>query len=82
MIYFVALPFTPVEGGGLAPGQAVECPHAAAAIRRADAMARDEANAGAVAFSRNGTPDLGEFEDAVILKTFGEVPDDFGFASS
>jgi hypothetical protein len=32
--------------------------------------------AGAVAFSRQGSPDLGEFEDAVILKTFGEVPDD------
>jgi hypothetical protein len=82
MIYYVALPFTPVEGGCVAPGQAVECPHAAAAIRRADAMSRDEANAGAVAFSRNGSPDLGEFEDAVILKTFGEVPDDFGCASS
>jgi hypothetical protein len=22
-------------------------------------------------------PDLGEFEEAVILKTFGDVPDDF-----
>jgi hypothetical protein len=64
MIYYVAFPFTPVEGGGLAPGQAVECPHAAAAIRRAEAMSRDEANAGAVAFSRSGSPDVGEFEDA------------------
>jgi hypothetical protein len=26
MIYYVALPFTPEEGGGLAPGQAIECP--------------------------------------------------------
>jgi hypothetical protein len=82
MIYYVALPFVSVEGGGLAPGQAVECPHAAAAIRRAEALSRDEANAGAVAFSRNGSPDLGEFDDAVILKTFGEVPDDFGCAST
>jgi hypothetical protein len=82
MIYYVALPFTLVEGGGLAPGQAVECPHAAAAIRRAEAMSRDEANVGAVAFSRSGSPDVGEFEDAVILKTFGEVPDDFTCAST
>jgi hypothetical protein len=82
MIYYVALPFTPVEGGGLAPGQAVECPHAAAAIRRAEVMSRDETNAGAVAFSRSGSPDVGEFEDAVILKTFGDVPDDFGCAST
>ena len=40
-------------------------------------MSRNEANAGAVAFSRRGSPDLGEFDDAVILKTFGDVPDDF-----
>jgi hypothetical protein len=43
--------------------------------------AAKEANAGAVAFWRQGTPDLGEFDDAVILKTFGEVPDDFRFGS-
>jgi hypothetical protein len=77
MIYYVALPFAPVDGGGLAPGQAVECPSGAAAIRRAQAMSRDEANAGAVAFSRSGDPNLGDFEDAVILKSFGQVPDDF-----
>jgi hypothetical protein len=59
MIYYVALPFTPEEGGGLAPGQAVECPSGAAAIRRAEAIARHEANAGAVAFSRSGDPNLG-----------------------
>ena len=76
MMYFVALPFTQIEGG-LAPGQAVECPNGAAAIRRAQAMSDDEANAGAVAFSRSGDPNLGDFEDAVILKSFGQVPDDF-----
>jgi hypothetical protein len=47
------------------------------AIRRADTMSRDDANAGAVAFSRHGSPDLGEFEDAVIFKTFCDVPEDF-----
>ena len=57
MIYYVALPFVRVDGG-LAPGEAIECPHAAAAIRRADG--------GAVAFSRQGSPEIGEFEDAVI----------------
>jgi hypothetical protein len=76
MIYYVALPFTATEGG-LAPGQAVECPSGAAAIRRAEALSANQANAGAVAFSRSGDPNLGEFDDAVILKTFGEVPDDF-----
>jgi hypothetical protein len=76
MIYYVALPFVPVEGG-LAPGEAVECPNGPAAIRRAEAMAFNKAHAGAVAFARSGDPNLGEFEDAVILKTFGQVPDDF-----
>jgi hypothetical protein len=80
MLYYVALPFTPVEEGGLAPGQAVECPNGGVAIRRAEVMARDAANAGAVAFSRKGDPNIGEFDDAVVLKAFGEVPDDFGHA--
>lgn len=76
MIYYVALPFTRVEGG-LAPGQAVECLNQAGALRRAQAMSCSQSNAGAVAFSRSGDANLGEFDDAVILKTFGEVPNDF-----
>lgn len=76
--YFVAMPFVAVEGG-LAPGQPIECPNEAAAVRRAEAMSRSEANAGAIAFSRRGDANLGEFDDAVIIKTFGEVPDEFCF---
>jgi hypothetical protein len=64
MIYYVAMPFVPMDHGQ-APGQAVECPTAEAAIRRAQAMGRHDANAGAVAFSRSCDPNLGEFEDAV-----------------
>jgi hypothetical protein len=79
MIYYVAMPFMPAEGGGLAPGQAVECPSEGAAIRRAEVLSRQEANAGAIAFARRGDASLGEFEDATILKTFGEVPDEFGY---
>jgi hypothetical protein len=78
MVYYVAMPFTPADAGGLAPGQAVECPSEGAAIRRAEAMSRQDAHAGAVAFSRRGDPNLGDFEDAVILKAYGEVPDEFG----
>ncbi len=51
MIYDVALPFVRVEGD-LAPGEAVECTHGSASMRRADAMSRNDVNAGAVAFSR------------------------------
>lgn len=77
MRYFVALPFTRIDEG-LAPGEGVECPNANAAIRRAQAMANSPSNVGAVAFSRNGDPNLGEFDDAVILQAFGDVPEDVG----
>lgn len=77
MIYYAALPFVRLENGGLVPGEAVGCPHSSAVIRRADAMYRNEANAGAVALARIDSPDIGDLEDAIILKTFGDVPDDF-----
>jgi hypothetical protein len=31
---------------------------------------------GAVAFKRAGDPNVGEFSDAVVLKKFGDVPED------
>ena len=31
---------------------------------------------GAVAFSKTGDPQLGEWDDAVILGRYGDVPDD------
>lgn len=33
---------------------------------------------GIPAFLRQGNPDVGEFDDAVILRTFGEGPDGLG----
>ena len=72
--YFVALPFVRTEEG-VAPGQAQEMPNEQAAIRRAESMSRDPANAGALAFKRSGDPNMGIFGDATILKTFGEVPE-------
>jgi hypothetical protein len=45
-------------------------------------MSCHQSNAGAVALSRSGDPSLGEFENAVILKTFGDVPEDFGTPES
>jgi hypothetical protein len=50
-------------------------PSEGAAIRRAEAMSRDAANAGALAFKRSGDPNMGNFGDAAILKTFGEAPE-------
>lgn len=36
-------------------------------------MAADPKNCGAIAFSRSGDPAMGDFDDAVILKSIGEV---------
>ena len=72
--YYVALPFVKTEDG-VAPGEAQEMPNEGAAIRRPEAMSRDPSNAGALAFKRSGDPNMGNFGDATILKTFGEVPE-------
>jgi len=72
--YYVALPFVRTEEG-VAPGQAQEMPNEGAAIRRAESMSRDAANAGALAFKRSGDPNIGSFAEATILKSFGEVPE-------
>ena len=72
--YYVALPFVRTEEG-VAPGEAQEASNEGAAIRRAEAMSRDPANAGALAFKRGGDPNIGNFNDATILKKFGEVPE-------
>lgn len=73
--YYVAMPFVAADDGS-APGEAVECTNAAAAITRAEALSRKEENVGAVAFSRTGDPASGEFRDAVVLRSFGDVPSD------
>ena len=73
--YYVALPFTAADDGA-APGEAAECQSAQAAIRRAEQLSRVAGNIGAVAFSRTGDPAVGEFSDAVVLKAFGDVPND------
>ena len=70
--YYVALPFLKTEDG-VAPSDAQEMPNEGAAIRRAEAMSRDAANAGALAFKRSGDPNMGNFGEATNLKTFGEV---------
>jgi hypothetical protein len=72
--YHVALTFIRGEEGDLVVGDAVEASSAAAAIGRACSIASTKA--GAVAFSRTGDPDLGEYGDAVILARFGETPPD------
>ncbi len=70
--YYVALPFVRDETGELIPGEAQERQTANAAVREARRLATTAA--GAVAFSRTGDPSIGEFENAVVIERFGEVP--------
>lgn len=70
--YYVALPFVRTEDGDLVAGEAQEKQTATAALNEARRMA--DRGAGAVAFSRLGDPSIGEFDDAKVIETFGEVP--------
>jgi hypothetical protein len=71
--YYVAQPFEITKGGHLVAGQPQQVQSATAAIRRAESLA---GKGGAIAFSRTGDPSSGDFEDAVVLKQFGQVPDE------
>jgi hypothetical protein len=74
LTYYVALPFIRADDGTTVPGKAFECSNAATAILQAEFLSQAAGNVGAIAFSRTG--DVGIFEDAVVLKTFGDLPVD------
>lgn len=73
MTYYVALAFTRSEEGEIVACEPKEARSSDQAIRMAGTMAAMEGHCGAIAFSRTGDPALGDFEDAVILKTVGDV---------
>ena len=74
MTYYVALAFKRSEDGGdIIACDPKEARSSEQAISMAASMAKMEEHCGAIAFSRTGDPALGDFEDAVILKTVGEV---------
>lgn len=78
--YYVVLLFIRDDEGELIAEQAQEAPSEHSAVTRARAMAASKA--GTIAFRRTGDPQLGDFEDAVILGRFGATPDDLaGFTS-
>jgi hypothetical protein len=76
--YYVAMPFLIDADGSPVAGTAEECQTSAAALRRAEILARGAGHVGAVAFSRSGDPLTGEFGDAKLLRKFGSVPEDLG----
>jgi hypothetical protein len=76
--YYVALPFVRDDAGSPVAGAAEECQSSSGALRRAESLSRAVGSVGAVAFSRTGDPMIGEFGDALVLRKFGDVPDDLG----
>ena len=59
------------DEGDLVPLEPAEAPNAESARRRAQAAAAK--HAGALAFSRTGDPNTGDFDEARLTASFGEV---------
>jgi hypothetical protein len=72
--YFVVLPSSRAEEDDVLAEAAIEVRSAVEA--RATAARIAGADRGAVAFSKIGDPQFGEWQDAVILCRNGDVPDD------
>jgi hypothetical protein len=71
--YFIALPFDFVDGE-VAAGEPIKCPSPAAAIENAEGLWKVFGHAGAVAFSRTSDFEIGKFNNAQVLRRFGQVP--------
>lgn len=69
--YYVVVPFGRNDEGDLVPLEPVEAQSGESVRRKASAAVAQ--HAGAVAFSRTGDPNTGDFGEAVVLATFGEV---------
>ena len=72
--YFAVLPFSRTEEGDFLAEAAIEVRSAGEA--RSMAARMEGPQRGAVALSKTGDPQLGDWNDAVILGSFGDVPDD------
>lgn len=79
MTYWAVLPFVRDDEGNLCPDEAIECQSSASATARARAVGSEKA--GAVAFSRTGDPETGEWAGAVVLARVGDTPADLEVAS-
>ena len=72
--YYVAMGFERDEAGDLVALDPLEAQSSTQAISRARVLAATKA--GAIAFSRTGDPDVGEFADAKVLWQAGDIPAD------
>lgn len=70
--YFVVLPFERTGKNKIRSLDPIKAKDAHSARTKAEKLA---AKGGAIAFSRTGDPETGDFNDAVVLAQFGQVPD-------
>lgn len=73
---FVALAFDLIDGG-LVPSESVDCASPALAIQTALGQWKLFGHAGAVAFSRTSDFEQGKFNYRLVLRRFGQVPDEY-----
>ena len=70
--YYVVKSYSRSPRGALVEEDPVEVPGPEQAVRLAERLS--ETRAGALAFSKRGSLETGEYEDAYILAAFGHVP--------
>lgn len=71
--FYVVQPFTKGKRGGLKAEQAIQAASEDAAVRRGERLA--ETKAGVLVFSQTGDPEMGDFDEPVILARHGDVPE-------
>lgn len=73
--YYAVQPFESVRGKKSKVLQPIVAGSDKDAIRKAERMAKERG--GAIAFSRAGDDDIGDFDEPIVLGRFGEVPREF-----
>jgi hypothetical protein len=74
--YFVVQSFSQGKKGRIVPDQAIQAQSAEHAQRMAARLS--SSRIGVVAFSRTGDPDAGEYDEAVVLASYGYMPEEEG----
>jgi hypothetical protein len=78
--YFVVQPFGETNRGALVALPALSAKDADHALRLVSHQKR--VAAGVIAFSRQGDPETGDYENAVVLSRWGRVPNDDDMAEA
>jgi hypothetical protein len=73
---FIALAFD-LNDDGFVPAESVDCASPSLAIQTAQGQWKLFGHAGAVAFSRTSDFEQGKFDHRLVLRRFGQVPDEY-----